>query len=428
MTWTSVPGRIGGTVSIPGSKSHTIRALLIAAFAEGHSIVDEPLDSGDARSCIAACRLLGSELTEHRDESGRLQKVDVVGLGGVPHTPENVIDVGNSGTTLYLALGLAALGEGTTVFTGDEQIRRRSADRLVASLNDLGARVYSTRPGGCAPIVVQGPLRGGHTTIECPTSQYLSSLLLSCSLAPEPSEITVPLLYERPYVEMTIAWLNSQGVEVERDGYTRFAVKGGARFQATSRRVPGDFSSASFPACAAALSGARLELGGLDMSDSQGDKQVFEILRAMGCTVEVDAAAETVTIEGPPRGELRGGEFDLNAIPDALPALAVTACYASEPVTLGNVPQARLKETDRIAVMCSELSKQGVHIEELPAGVRVLPSRMKGGEAESHGDHRVAMAMAIGALGAEAPITIHNAGVAEITYPGFFEMLDSLRV
>lgn len=427
MTWTSVPGRIGGTVAIPASKSHTIRALLIAALAEGRSTVDAPLDSGDARSCIAACQLLGAELTEHRSEDGRLQKVDVVGLGGVPRTPENVIDVGNSGTTLYLALGLAALGEGVTVFTGDEQIRRRSADRLLAALNDLGAHAYSTRPGGCAPVIVQGPLRGGHTTIECPTSQYLSSLLLACSLAPEPTEITVPLLYERPYVEMTIAWLQSQGVKVERDGYERFAVAGGARFQAISRRVPGDFSSASFPACAAALSGARLKLVGLDMTDSQGDKQVFDILREMGCAVEVDAAAETVTIEGPPPGELRGGNFDLNAIPDALPALSVTACYACEPVTLGNVPQARLKETDRIAVMCSELKKQGAQVEELPEGMRVSPSRLKGGPAESHGDHRVAMAMAIGALGAQSPIIIENAGVAEITYPGFFDMLESLR-
>ena len=175
---------VNGQVRIPGSKSHTIRALIISTLANGNSVLINPLESGDTISCLNACRSLGAEINQEKD------RWSVIGKG-IPDIPDDIIDVGNSGTTLYLMLSIAALIPGWSVFTGDYQIRRRSAQSLITSLEDLGATCFSTQGNGCAPIVVRGKMRGGSTTIECPTSQYLSSLLLSSPLAKGDTEIFV---------------------------------------------------------------------------------------------------------------------------------------------------------------------------------------------------------------------------------------------
>lgn len=434
------PGRLSGTVAVPASKSHTIRGIVIATLAEGRSRLFEPLDSQDARSCIAAARLLGANIeevydaSEHAEDSGRLRELVVDGTGGIIQPPDDVIHVGNSGTTLYILAGTAALTQGWTVFTGDHQIRNRPVRSLLNALNDLGARAFTTREKDAPPFCLRGPVQGGETAIECPTSQYLSSLLLALPLAAGDSVINVPLLHERPYVDMTLAWLADQSIEIQREGYERFRIRGGQRYRAVETRVAGDFSSATFFLCAAAVTGSELALEGLDMNDPQGDKDVIPILRQMGCRIQ--SSAGTVTISGPERGgdggpHLQGGEFDLNAMPDALPALAATACYAREPVRLVNVPQARLKETDRIAVMAAELGRMGATVRELPDGLEVIPcsgkQRLQGAAVDGHHDHRVVMALAIAALGAAGATTISTAESAAVTYPGFFEQLEALR-
>jgi 3-phosphoshikimate 1-carboxyvinyltransferase len=399
---------------------------------------------------------------------GVLTEIIVEGSGGELAVSEDVVDVGNSGTTLYLGIGTAALAGGLTIFTGDEQIRRRSAAPLLSALAQLGATALSTRGSGCAPIVTGGGLRCGPVAIESPTSQYLSSLLLAAPLAAPTggpgtadaaanpgaaTDIDVLLLNERPYVEMTLWWLDSQGIRYEREGYERFRIPGGQRYHAFDTGIPADFSSATFLACAAAITGSTLTLEGLDMSDPQGDKAVLGILAEMGCTVEEGDGA--VTVRGPreafdeeagfARPSLSGGTFDLNAIPDALPALAVAACFAREPVELSNVPQARAKETDRVAVMAAELGRMGALVEELPDGLRVRPRAGGGGNARGapanttpvappltgarvhgHGDHRVVMALAVAGLGAAGETTVDTAEAAAVTFPGFFEVLRSL--
>ncbi len=423
------PAPVAGTIRIPSSKSHTIRALLIATLASGESRIRRPLDSKDARSCIHACRLLGAEIEEIRGPDGELTELIVRGVGGTPAVPEDVIDVGNSGTTLYLATSVAALASGWTVFTGDRQIRRRPIGELLQALESLGARAFTTRETDAAPVCIRGPLTGGRATISCPTSQYLSSLLLAAPLASGTSEISVPLLNEKPYVDMTLWWLDGQGIHYERDGYDRFTIPGAQAYRCFDAAVPGDFSSATFFFCAAAVTHSTLAFHGLDMSDPQGDKAVLDILQQMGCRVETDDSG-TVLVRGP-QEPLKPGVFDLNAIPDALPALAVTACFAEGETRLTNVPQARLKETDRISVMAQELGKMGAQIEELPDGLIIrgkgtAAEPLSGAAASSHDDHRVAMALAVAALGAEGPTEIRGWQAAEITYPAFFAELDRL--
>jgi 3-phosphoshikimate 1-carboxyvinyltransferase len=416
MQVTISPGGVRGLVRIPASKSHTIRALIIATLADGGSTIRNPLVSLDSRACMAACRQFGATIDEAPGEW------TVRGTGGELHIPDDVVNVGNSGTTLRLALGAASLIDGYTVFTGDQQIRRRPVGNLLGSLVDLGAEGFTTRGNGCAPVAIRGRLRGGTTSIECPTSQFLSSLLLAAPLAAGESAIHVPLLNERPYVDLTLWWLDNQGINYARDGYERFHVNGSQSYHGFDRAIPADFSSATFFFCAAAMTHSELTLRGLDLTDPQGDKAVIDYLKAMGCGF--DPGTEELTIRG---GELRGCELDLNATPDALPALAAVACVAEGETRLVNVPQARLKETDRIAVMAEELRKLGGDVDELPDGLVVRRSDLTGARVDGHGDHRVVMALAIAALAASGTTVIDGAEAAEVTFPDFFRLLDEIR-
>lgn len=418
------PSRPTGTITVPSSKSHTIRALLIAACAGGISHIENVLDSSDAQSCISAISALGASVEETARTSTGISLAITPPTGGITApdrtaTPTR-IDVGNSGTTLYLLAALAAHRLTPVEFDGDASIRRRDAAPLLQALRVLGAQVEG---GPSAPFSVTGPLLPDRTVRpECPTSQYLSALLLTSPLiAGQGTTLLAPtLLWERPYVDMTCWWLDRQGIRYERYGYEQFSVLAGQQYRPVVDTLPGDYSSATFWFAAATITGTPVTVKGLAPDDVQGDRHVLQILTDLGATVRWNRDGDTntsVTVCGP---IIRGGTFDLNAMPDALPALAVVGCYAPEPVHLVNVPQARAKETDRVAVMAHELGILGARVEELPDGLVVNPARLHGGTIESHGDHRVAMAIAIAALGASGPVTIRDAGVAAVTYPSFF--------
>ncbi|WP_010253267.1 3-phosphoshikimate 1-carboxyvinyltransferase [Treponema primitia] len=451
------PGHFDKTLRIPASKSHTIRRLILAALGEGVSAIDYPLDSLDARSCLSVCHALGAEIEERRaDYPGCPNPADgdgkklvgwtVRGLGfgtetggGMKGSGTRPLDVGNSGTTLFLVLAAAALGDVPVSFTGDEQIARRSAGPLLDALSGLGIAVESVR--GCVPITVRGPWKGGRVSIACPTSQYLSALLLAAPLAPAGTvtEIDVPLLNEKPYIEMTLSYLQAQGIPFQAaKDFSRFSIPGGACYRHMNGPVPGDFSSAAFPGGIAAITGGPVTLLGLDREDTQGDKAFFDMLGKMGCAVEwsrqvpdtrPEAAAGQAAewaLRVSRTGPLRSGEFDLNATPDLLPMMAVTAAYAEGDTALVNVAHARIKETDRIAVMAEELGRLGVRTTERPDGMIIHGNGAKGltgGRVDGRGDHRIVMALAAGALGAAGPVEIAAAESAAVTYPGFLEML-----
>lgn len=407
--------RLRGEVVIPGSKSHTIRAVAIATLAEGESRIHAPLESEDTRAAVAAYQALGAQI----DVSRGLWRV--TGTAGALQAPGN-IDVGNSGTTLRIVMGSCALlREGMAVLTGDEQIRRRPSGPLARSLTDLGARVRSSRGNGCPPFVVEGTLRGGETSIEAVTSQYLSSLLINVPLADGASTIRVPLLNEKPYVEMTLDWIQRHGIQFEQDGWREFRLPGGQRYQPVDRTVPADFSSATFFLGAGALGDNDVLLRGLDMNDTQGDRAVVDYIRQMGARVEVTDDGVRVRAK-----ELVGCEIDLNATPDALPMMAVLGCFARGATRLVNVPQARLKETDRLAVMRTELERMGAKIEELPDGLVIEESQLRGAEVDGHGDHRVVMALAIAGTTLAEPTVVQGYEAVSVTFPTFVDALSGL--
>ena len=287
-----------GEVSIPGSKSHTIRAVAIAALAAGKSILHRPLISSDTLSAVDCYRSLGAEIDISNSE-----KWLITGTGGRIRNENQTIDVGNSGTTLRLALGSAALGspDGAVTFTGDKQIQSRLLGALVESLNDLGATVASVNNNGCAPVSVSGQLIGGRTTIECFTSQYLSSLLMACPLAQNDTEINVTLLNEPDYVRLTLDWLDKQGIRYENNDFKTFYVPGGQRYTPFDDAICADFSSATFFLCAAALCGDNVLIRGLDFNDSQPDKAVADYLRAMGADITQDTDGLRIRAADPDR-------------------------------------------------------------------------------------------------------------------------------
>jgi len=424
------PRRFTGTFKIPASKSHTIRQLLIASLADGESVIKYPLDSLDTRSCLCACKAFGAEIAEERN-GDEIISWKVRGNGGFKkgvgaHT---VIDVGNSGTTLYLALAAAGLQKQPIEFTGDEQIQKRSAAPLLDALAALGVNSHSNN--GCAPITISGKWKGGKVSLHSPTSQYLSALLIAAPLAPAGTvtEIEVPLLNEKPYIEMTLSYLKAHGIPYNNlPDFSFFSIPGGSSWKAFSSSVPGDFSSAAFPAAATAITGGSVTLLGLDPQDTQGDKFFFEMLEKMGCDVQYSDNGEngqSITVSR--GGSLRGGTFDLNKTPDLLPAAAVTAAFADGDTRLVNVAHARIKETDRIAVMMQELAKLGIRCTELPDGLVIhgkgALSAMPSPVIDGHGDHRIVMSFAVAALGSPVPVEITTAECAAVTYPGFIEKI-----
>ncbi|MFP4028209.1 MAG: 3-phosphoshikimate 1-carboxyvinyltransferase [Candidatus Brocadiia bacterium] len=404
-----------GQIRIPGSKSHTIRGLILGLLAHGQSNLREPLDSSDTRSCLKLVRSLGAAVD---DSDPSVWKI--TGTNRQPVASEQTVDIGNSGTTLFLGMGAAALANGLTELTGDDQIQRRSGALLLEALSSLGATAYSKKKNGCAPLIVGGGLNGGEVEIECPTSQYMSSLLIACPAAENESCVNTPLLHEKPYVEMTRRWVESVGIELEAsEDLQNFRIPGKQKYRAFDKTVPADFSSATFFLVAAAITGSELVLEGLDMNDSQGDKAVVSMMAEMGC--RVDASERTIRIQGPER--LQGVTFDLNATPDALPALAVAGTLADGETRLINVPQARMKETDRIAVMTAELRKMGATIEELEDGLVIEGDSLAGNVVDGHADHRVVMALAVAGLAASGQTTVKTAEAVSITFPEFADLM-----
>jgi len=416
MKITVKPSTLSGEITIPGSKSHTIRATVLATLAEGVSKIYAPLTSADTRSCVQGCIALGATF----EDKGDYWQIE--GVAGQPRIPMDIIDVGNSGTTMNFLIGAAALVEGYTILTGDSQICRRSVQPLLKALHMLGATAESTPQTGCPPVIIKGPITGGYTEVKGIISQYLSSLLVNTPLLAQDSEIKAIDLGEKPYVQMTLNWLDKQNITYQmRDDLEQFWIQGGQRYSSFSEAIPADFSSATFFICTAAIPGCNITLRGLDFNDTQGDKQVVELLRHMGADIE--QTNQGLHIRG---RQLEGAELDLAEMPDALPALAVVGCLAQGETRIRNVAHARLKETDRITTMRQELGRMGATIKELEDGLIIQSSQLTGTTVESHHDHRIAMALAIAGLAATGETDILAAEAVSVTFPQFPELLKQL--
>lgn len=410
--------KLSGKITIPGSKSHTIRGVVMAALAEGVSRLENPLHSDDTKAAFQAVTALGAEISATDPKEWVIR-----GFGGKPRPPAGPLDMLNSGTSTNLVASVAALADFEVIIDGDASIRKRPVQPLLNALVQLGAQAESVHHNQCPPLRLRGPLQGGLAEVDCRSSQYVSSLLITCPLLPEDTEIQVRNLCEAPYIQMTLDWLTYLGIQYrQEEGYNRFFIPGRQGYASFSRSIPADWSSATFPLCAAAmLKGSDCLIQGLDLQDSQADREVLTYLARMGA--KVDYTEPGLRVQG---GLLEGKELDLNNTPDALPAMSVIGCLAKGVTKLTNVAHARIKETDRLRVMAEELGKMGAKIQETADGLIIEHSTLRGAKVHGHHDHRVVMALSLAGMAAEGITEIDTAEAVGVTFPNYFSLMQSL--
>ncbi|MFB6158438.1 MAG: 3-phosphoshikimate 1-carboxyvinyltransferase [Candidatus Nanohalobium sp.] len=410
---------VSGTVSAPPSKSYTHRAVLAGLYADELEVKD-PLMSADPRASIRCAESLGAEVEELENS------LKIEGVDGEPETPENILDCGNSGTTLRLFTGAAALAEKAAVLTGDKSLVERPNNPLIETLNDLGAETFSTKYDGAAPLVVNGKISSGDTCIDgTVSSQFISSLLFCMPLTDEGGRLEIEgELKSRPYVDITIEVLEDMGVEIN-DYMEGFEIPGGQSYSSEEFQVPGDFSSASYPLAAGALAG-KVRVENLYPS-AQGDERILDVLERMGAEVDWNTRAGVAEVS---EGVLEGIKFDASDNPDLVPTVAVLASQASGRTEIVNAEHLRFKETDRLEAMATELSIMGAEVEEGEDYLVIDGDRseLEGGEVDGRDDHRVVMALALAGLAAEGETVVDTAECVEISYPGFFSDLEDLGV
>ncbi|HOU71493.1 MAG TPA: 3-phosphoshikimate 1-carboxyvinyltransferase, partial [Methanothrix sp.] len=395
---------LSGEVFAPPSKSYTHRAILITSLGPGGSI-KRPLLSADTRATISASQAFGAEIDIDED-------VKIKGVADRPRTPEDVIDVLNSGTTLRFCSAVAALTEGA-VLTGDASIRSRPNGPLLSSLSDLGAQAFSIRNNGKAPLVIRGRMKGGTARLDgSVSSQFLSALLISAPLAEEETRIVIQgELKSRPYAEMTLDMLAEAGIRIE-PGEQEFLVPGNQSFGLKGYTIPGDFSSASYPMAAAAVTGSEVTVKGV-LPSRQGDSAIIDILRRMGAEVSWDREKGDLRVRG---GELQAVDVDAGRTPDLVPTIAVLGALARGKTTVFNAEHVRHKETDRLHAMAVELSRMGADIKERPDGLEITGGKLHGAKVHGHHDHRIVMALAVAGLVA-GDTEIDTAESVDVSYP-----------
>lgn len=402
-----------GEVYAPPSKSYTHRAILITALGPGGRVI-RPLISADTRATISASEAFGAHVTQNND-------VKIDGVSGKPQTPDDVINVLNSGTTLRFCSAVAALTDGA-VLTGDASIRTRPNGPLLSALNDLGVQAFSIRNNNKAPLVVRGKMRGGTAHLNGGvSSQFLSALLIAAPLADGDTRIIIEgELKSRPYAEITLDMLSDAGVQVKAERQ-EFMVPGNQTYSLRSYTIPGDFSSASYPLAAAAITGSKVTVKGIFPS-RQGDSAIIEILRSMGAEISWDKEKGDLKIRG---GELRGVDVDASLTPDLVPTIAVLGAVAEGKTVVYNAEHVRHKETDRLKAMAAELSKMGADIKERPDGLEITGGKLHGAAVHGYDDHRIVMALTLAGLVAGGT-RIDTAETVDVSYPGFFQEMARL--
>lgn len=396
-----------------------MRAIFFAMLANGHSRIHDYLDSPDTDAMINACRQLGAsiELIDNR--------LEIKGVSGRPKLPSQIINVGNSGQVLRFIAAIAGLIDGYTILTGDDSIcHRRPMQPLLDGLEQLGCFAKSSKGDGHAPIMVKGPLNGNKMTINGMDSQPVSGLLMMAAFAPYSIELWVDEPGEKPWVDLTLDWFKRLKIPFKCQNHEYYQMQGNANIAGFEYLVPGDFSSAAFPLCAAAIAGEALQIDNIDMSDVQGDKRIVEILMHMGAPIEIFKTG--LRLKENHHQLLHGFNLNINDCIDALPILTVLACYAATPSSIRGAGIARHKESDRISSIASELRKMGANLVEHPDGLDIIPVPLKGAEVQSHQDHRIAMALAIAGLNAQGMTHIVDAACIDKSYPEFVKVFQSL--
>jgi 3-phosphoshikimate 1-carboxyvinyltransferase len=415
-----IPHPLNATVRVPGSKSLTNRALLMASLADGTTRLTNALFSDDSCYFANALQLLGFDVHLDADRN----EMTVTGGGGRIPAGHAEIFVGNSGTSARFLSAFLTLGNGTYVLDGEARMRERPIQDLVDALQQLGVELEAT--SGCPPVTIYANgLRGGKTQIAGNlSSQFLSALLMVAPYAATSIGIEVVTeLHSKPYVDMTLAIMRDFGVGVERQGYERFVIRPARYASMTEYRIEPDASAASYFFAAPAVCGGTVRVTGLSRSSKQGDIAFLDVLEKMGCTVrEGNDFLEVTGTE-----VLSGVDVNMSDIPDTAQTLAAIAPFASSPTRIRGIASARVKETDRVHATCTELQRLGVRVEEHEDGMTIYPCEAwQPATVQTYRDHRMAMAFSL--IGLRVPgISLEDPDCVSKTFPGYFTVLETLR-
>lgn len=429
----STPHKLSGKITVPGSKSHTIRALILSALAEGSSKISNPLSSADCLSAANAIPLLGAGV-----DFGDGSVWTVKGAGKNLHLPDDVVNVGNSGSLLYFLSPICSTFEGTSVFTGDASIRKRPVFHVADVIKQMGADAWCAIPGSkTCPLVVRGKADGKNVvqTEGSISSQYITGMMMAALRLPNGLTIELSDPKETPYLTMTKVWLEEFGAAVQMsEDFKKISVTPPAQLVAKDFAIPSDWEGVAFPLIAALLTDSKITIENVDLSGSQGDDKIVDVLRSVGADIVCDKEAKTLTVTGGkplsarnlPDQTLR---VPISGFPDAICALAVAACFIEGKTIIQDAAVCRRKETDRISTLKVELEKLGAKVEEGPDYMVIHGGqKLRGGLIQSHDDHRIAMAAAcMGlALPAGQSIEIVGAECAAVSFPRFYELMNGL--
>lgn len=412
-SFTVRPSKIEGIVSIPSSKSQSQRALLFASKGKSTSKIYNLLPSPDIVAMQTAIKELGAICVE---KNGCFEITEG------KKKPTKPINSENSGQVLRFISGITALEPWCVEINGDASIcKRRPIEPLVQALQSLGASIKYSKENAHPPLIIQGPIHSGVCKLRGEDSQPVSALLIATSYLRGPTDIFVDNPGETPWIELTLDWLRRLGSTVTHTNYSHYRVNGGLSYDGFEYTVPGDYSSASYPLAAALITRSSLVIKGLCPFDNQGDRIVFDILKKMGASIHWEGDKLKVH-----PSLLKGIEIDVNPCIDALPILAVIGCYAQGETRLFNGAIARLKESDRIQSISTELKKMGANLKETHDGLLIRHSPLKGANVLSHQDHRIALSLAVGALGAQGPTTIRDIRCIAKSYPTFLKDMQNI--
>jgi 3-phosphoshikimate 1-carboxyvinyltransferase len=434
-----IPHLLNATVRVPGSKSQTNRALLIAALAQGETRLTNAVFCDDSLYLAKSLQTLGFGLELRQAQS----EIIITGLGGAIPAHKADLFIGSAGTAARFLTAFLTLGKGEYILDGDARMRERPLGDLTEGLAQLGGRVLRVVPnrdrsaatGHPGSSFVRGPLsppiriiadglQGGKARISGQlSSQFLSALLMVAPYAQRAVEIeVVDELNSRPYVDMTIAMMHEFGIDIARDGYRCFCVQPGAYHSPPAYPIEYDASAATYFLAAPAVCGGVVTVEGIARTSKQGDVGFLDILEQMGCTVS--EADDGTRVAGP--AELRGVDVDLRDLPDTAQTLAAIAPFASSPTRIRGIPSARLKETDRVHATSIELARLGVQVDEHEDGITIYPCKtFTPATVQTYNDHRMAMAFSLIGLRV-AGVAIENPACVSKTFPNFFEVLRSL--
>lgn len=410
--FTLKPSTLKGTLTVPSSKSQTLRAMLFGALGFGETLIHSPLKSPDTDCMVRACRSLGAKVEW---QGGSLV---INGVNGAIQEVKSPIDVGNSGILLRFLSAIASLGSEPVEITGDHSIcTQRPLLPLIEGLKARNVQVHSNN--GFAPVTIRGPFSPGLAEISGEDSQPVSAMLIAMAFAKGASELVVHNAGEKPWVALTLDWFDRLGIPYQADGFERFQMSGSSTFCGFQYSVPGDWSSAAFPLAAALVTCSELQIENLDLNEKQGDKRIVEILQKMGAQIKV----EMNTLYVGKHKRLQGIEVDINDCIDTVTILAVLACFAEGETRIGNAKVAKTKECNRLKCIAEELRKMGGEVEVTEDGLIIQGRPLKGAHVHSHGDHRMALSLAVAALGATGSTRVEGCECVAKTYGTFFEDL-----